>query len=205
MASDSPHQSALSVAIRALSASRAAGCILDARGSFLFVNEAWQRLPPEAGGPPVEGATLIGVPFADAASPALRQAYGEAIADALASRGRVPRVLAGEWNDGETARLVSTRIDPLVASDGVIGLVLRRAVVRERPVDEVYGVEDRGDEAYRDATGAVAQCACCRRVRDATDPSRWDFVPRLAAGRADAAADLCDFCAELHVGVPNAA
>jgi hypothetical protein len=202
MASSSPHQSTLSCAIRALSASRAAGCILDAQGAFLFVNDAWQRLPPEAGGPPPGDATLIGTPFAAATGPALREAYAAAIADALAKRGQLPRVLAGEWNDGQTARLVSTRIDPLVAVDGVIGLVLRRAVVRERPVDEVYGVEDRGDEAYRDATGSVAQCACCRRVRDAVDPTRWDFVPRLAAGSAEAAAELCELCAELHVGAP---
>jgi hypothetical protein len=200
MATPLPHQRALSSAIRSLSASRWPGCILDPRGVFLFVNDAWERLPPEAGGPLSRGEPLVGQRFAGgAASGAVRAAYASAIDDALANRGPRPRVVAGEWNDEETARLVSTRIDPLVAPDGVIGLVLQRTVVRERPVEEVYEVEDRGDEAYRGPDGRIEQCACCRRVRDAADPSRWDYVPRLAAAGVEPAGATCELCAELHL------
>jgi hypothetical protein len=197
----SPRQHALSNAIRALSASRTPGCILDASGAFLFVNEPWERLPPEAGGQPASGASLVGSAFVDSVScPGVRDALSAAIRDALAARGPLPRVLPGEWNDAETARLVSTRIDPLLAADGIIGLVLQRTVVRERPIAEVYAVDDRGDAAYAGGDGRIAQCCCCRRVRDAADPARWEFVPRLAARPAESALELCELCAELHVG-----
>jgi hypothetical protein len=199
MSSVSPHQHALSTAIRSLAASRSPGCILDTAGAFLFVNEAWERLPPDAGGPPPCGTPLVGTPFAARLPDGpLRGACAAAVADVLASRGPAPRVLAGEWNDAATARLVSTRIAPLVAGDGVIGVVLSRSIVRERPVEEVYEVGDRGDAAYRDAAGALVRCPCCRRVRDVADPERWDFVPRLASDPAASSA-LCELCAELHV------
>jgi hypothetical protein len=198
MSHGSPHQTALSTAIRTLSASGSPGCILDVAGAFLFVNEAWEKLPPEAAGPPASGAPLVGTPFAERFPEGpLRCACASAIGTALASRCG-SQLLAGEWNDASTARLVSTRIEPLVAGDGVIGLVLSRAVVRERPVEEVYAVEDRGDEAYRLATGDVVRCACCRRVRDLHDLERWDFVPRLAM-EPRALTALCALCAELHV------
>lgn len=199
MSPASLHQSALSTAIRTLAASGSPGCILDVAGAFLFVNEAWQKLPPEAGGPPPCGTSLVGTPFAAVLPEGpLRGACAAAVDDALASRGASPRMLAGEWNDASTARLVSTRIEPLVAGDGVIGLVLQRAVVRERPVEEVYAIEDRGDEAYRGPTGDVVRCACCLRVRDVAEPERWDFVPRLTSV-PDATSALCELCAELHV------
>ena len=88
-------------------------------------------------------------------------------------------------------------MEPLVAGDGIIGLVLQRAVVRERPVEEVYAVEDRGDEAYRGPDGAMARCPCCRRMRDGADPEHWEYVPRLVGEPAQAA--LCGLCAELHL------
>jgi hypothetical protein len=199
MSSASPHQQALSAAIRSLAASGSPGCILDAAGAFLFVNEAWERLPPDAGGPPPCGGPLVGTPFTDRLPEGpIRGACAAAVEGALASRSGAPRVLAGEWNDAATARLVSTRIEPLVADERVIGLVLSRSVVRERPVEEVYDVDDRGDAAYRGPAGELARCPCCRRVRDAADPERWEFVPRLAGDPATSAV-LCELCAELHV------
>jgi hypothetical protein len=202
----SPHQSALSAAIRTLAASRVPGCILDGAGTFLFVNEAWENLPAEAGGPGGAGGPLVGTRFADTMPPGpFRGACAAAVDDVLAARGPSPRVLTSEWNDQRSARLVSTRLEPLVAGGDVIGLVLQRSIVRERPIGDVYELEDLGDDAYRDAVGSIAQCACCRRVRAEADPERWDFVPRLTARPRDAASALCPLCAELHVGALSCA
>lgn len=190
------HQSALSSAIRAVAGSGTPACIVDARGTFLFANEAWERLPPFAGG--ADGGTaLVGRGFAEhlPAGP-LRDTCARALADAVAGR-RGTRVLTGEWNDAETARLVATRLEPLAVGAEILGVVLQREIARERPVAEVYEVEDRGDAAYRGPEGVV-QCACCRRVRDVADEATWCYVPRLAVDGAATA--LCELCAELHVG-----
>src|SRR5512134_3337931 len=104
MSPASPHQQALSTAIRSLAASGSPGCILDAAGAFLFLNEAWERLPPEAGGPPPCGTSLVGKPFAERFPEGpLRGACAAAVEEVLASRSAAPRVLAGEWNDAATA------------------------------------------------------------------------------------------------------
>jgi hypothetical protein len=196
---DTPRD-AISTAIRTAAASRSPACILDTDGAFLFVNEAWEQLPPEAGGPSAAGAPLVGSSFlAREAQTAIRDAWRSALAAALSGRAE-PRIVASEWNDGETARLLSTRVDPIAAPGAVLGVVLRRSVARERPVDEVYAIGDRAEEDYRDARGRIVQCACCRRVRDPADASRWEFVRRLALRPAEAARDLCELCAELHVG-----
>jgi hypothetical protein len=201
MAGTESHQRALSTAIRQVGSLRTPACIVDAEARFLFVNDAWQRLPPDAGGPVLAGAPLVGASFLDAErQPAIRAAWQAALAEVLAGRA-LPRVLASEWNDGETARLLSTRLEPVEAADGVVGVIVRRTVARERPVAEVYAIGSREDGAYAGDDGLIAQCACCRRVRCGAEPSRWEFVPRLALRPADAARELCDLCAELHVGL----
>jgi hypothetical protein len=103
-----------------------------------------------------------------------------------------------EWNTPGRAALVATRLDPVVANGEAIGVAVVRAVVRARPLEEVYEIVHRGVDAYRGTAGAVAQCPCCRRLRDRAEPARWDLVPELLAPAPPVEHVLCELCAELH-------
>ena len=191
----SAHQQALAAVIRGLSATREAGCLVDAGGTFLFVNEAWQR-EATAGG--ADGAE-IGTRWVDGLrGEQVRRAHAELLARALAPPHPRGLTLVAEANTATRAALVSTRLDPVLHAGEPLGVRVVRTVVRDRPVHEVYDVVDRPPDAYRGADGAVAQCPCCRRVRDPGDPGRWDLVPALLELPIAAHDELCELCLALH-------
>jgi hypothetical protein len=91
----------------------------------------------------------------------------------------------------------------VVLSGGPLAVAITHTPVRERPIDEVYAVVERGAEELRDAEGRIFQCACCRRVRDPGERDRWDLVPVLVARPPEGAVQgLCGLCRELHYGQP---
>jgi hypothetical protein len=194
--SPSAHQQALADVIRGLSASREAGCLLDAGGSFLFVNAAWQREAAAASG---DDAALIGTRWLDGLrGEEVRRAHADLLARALAPPHPGGLTLVAEANTATRAALVSTRLDPVLHAGEPLAVRVVRTVVRDRPVDEVYDVIDRPPGAYRGPDGAVAQCPCCRRVRDPGEPERWDLVPALLELPVAAHDELCELCRSLH-------
>jgi hypothetical protein len=194
----SAHQQALAAVIRGLSATREAGCLLDAGGTFLFVNEAWQR-EASAGG---SGAAEIGTRWLDGVrGEEVRRAHAELLARALAPPHPRGLMLVAEANTATRAALVSTRLDPVLHGGEPLGVRVVRTVVRDRPVGEVYDVADRPPDAYRGPDGAVAQCPCCLRVRDPGEPERWDLVPALLDLPVAAHDELCELCGALHCRV----
>jgi hypothetical protein len=105
-----------------------------------------------------------------------------------------------ERNTAETAALVSTRLEAVLNAGEPVGVCIVHAVVRERPIGEVYEVVARAVESYRDAAGRITQCPCCGRLRDPSDAERWDLVPEALSGAAPRAQAICGYCAELHLG-----
>ncbi len=198
------HQNALSNVIRTLAAERSPACLVDTQGSFLFVNEAWD-LRALAGGqdPSTLGAALIGTSWLDRIrGDEARQRHAELLLRALRSRGpRRAVVHVGEWNTPSTAALLSTRFEAVLVGGGEpIAVSVVHAIVRERPIAEVYEVVESPAERYRGDGGAVVQCSCCGRLQDPRDPERWDFVPSLLHASAPAAHAICQLCGELHYG-----
>ncbi|HET9596027.1 MAG TPA: hypothetical protein VFP65_10620 [Anaeromyxobacteraceae bacterium] len=192
--SPSAHQQALAAVIRGLSALRDAGCLVDAGGTLLFVNDAWQR-GAAAGG----DAAVIGTSWLDGLrGEEVRRAHAELLSRALAPPHPRGLTLVAEANTATRAALVSTRLDPVLHAGEPLGVRVLRSVVRERPVEEVYDVVDRPPDAYRGPDGAVAQCPCCRRVRDPAAPDRWDLVPALLDLPVAAHDELCELCRSLH-------
>jgi hypothetical protein len=198
------HHNALSVAIRSLAAAHGPACLLDASGTFLFVNEAWDRHAAENGGAPrCLGSSLIGTAWLDHIHGAeVRASHAQVLERALRGGPR-PRGVTqvGESNTATRAALLKTRYAPVVAHGGdVIGVAIEHEVVRERPIEEVYGLSALPPDSYRDAAGRLTQCSCCRRVRDPEEPSRWDLVPDLVERPApgETAHVLCELCTELH-------
>jgi hypothetical protein len=198
------HQNALSVAIRSLAAAHGPACLLDASGTFLFVNEAWDRHAAENGGAPsCLGASLIGTAWLDhIRGAAVREAHAQVLERALRGGPRRRAVTqVAESNTATRAALLKTRYAPVVAHGGdVIGVAIEHQVVRERPIEEVYGVSALPPDSYRDADGRLTQCSCCRRVRDPGEPSRWDLVAALVERPApgEIVHVLCELCVELH-------
>jgi hypothetical protein len=183
------------------------GCLLDAHGTILFVNEAWERLALENGvGDRCLGDALIGTRWIDhVAGDAPRRVHGDLFEQALARfRGGcgAPAVISGEANGPDVARLVTTRLVPVIPTAGVLAAVsVVHRTVRELPIEAVYPVVRRAPGAYRAATGVVEQCSCCRRTRRPGPWSEWDFVPDVVV-RVPARTyfGYCPLCAELHCG-----
>jgi len=192
-------QNALAVAIRHLAAEKSPACLLDASGAFLFVNDAWEGRARESGSGP---GSLIGTPWLEhfPAGP-VRCRHAALLEQTLHPAAPGPRrhTQVAEANTPTCAALVSRRFEPVLANGAeAIGVAVVETVVRERPIEDVYDVADRPAEAYRDREGRFTRCPCCGRVRDPSDPERWDVVPALLAASGDGVAELCELCAELH-------
>lgn len=200
------HQQALAAAIRTLSTEKCPACLLDPQGTFLFVNEAWDRQPLHGPGVPAgPGASLIGTSWlAHVGSDEVRRRHAELLASAL-EPGRPRRALmqVSESNTATTATLVSTRFEPVTLGGAeALGVKVVHTLARSRPIEEVYELVHLPPESYLDAAGALRQCACCGRLGHPSDPGRWDLVPEAVEALAGAQQVLCDLCAELHFVEP---
>ncbi len=201
-----PQQNALATVIRGLASDKSPACLLDTQGTFLFVNDAWDRHAITNGGAPAcLGASLIGTSW-------LRHIQGEEVRRlhaalferALRSHGPHPRpvIQVGESNTPTTAALVSTRLELVLQSGEPLAIRIVHTTIRERPIAEVYELVEGSADAYRNPGGEIVQCSCCRRVRDPAEHDRWDFVPALLAEPPTAGQTLCELCSELHyVGI----
>jgi hypothetical protein len=203
------HHSAIATAIRNLAAEKSSACLLDAQGTFLFVNEAWDRHALANGGAPsCLGASLIGTRWLEhVRGGEVREGLADLLSRVLREPGPRPRALLqmGECNTPTTAALLSTRLEPVLHDGEAVAVRILHTVVRERPIAEVYDVVHRPLDSYRAEDGQVAQCSCCRRVRDPAEPERWDLVPALLSEPpAEASQVLCGYCAELHASKPAA-
>ncbi len=198
------HQNALATVIRGLAAEKSPACLLDTQGTFLFVNEAWDRHAIANGGAPAcLGSSLIGTSWlGHIRGDEVRRLHASLLERALRSRGPHPRpvIQVGESNTPTTAALLSTRLEPVLQGGEPLAISIVHSTVRERPIADVYELVDRLPEAYQDHLGEIVQCSCCRRVRDPAEPDRWDLVPALLAGPVRAAQELCELCGELHYG-----
>ena len=203
------HHSAIATAIRNLAAEKSSACLLDAQGTFLFVNEAWDRHALANGGAPsCLGASLIGTRWLEhVRGDEVREGLADLLSRVLREPGPRPRALLqmGECNTPTTAALLSTRLEPVLHDGEAVAVRILHTVVRERPIAEVYDVVHRPLDSYRAEDGQVAQCSCCRRVRDPAEPERWDLVPALLSEPlAEARQVLCGYGAELHASKPAA-
>lgn len=199
------HASAFSEVIRRLSAARDPACLLDAGGNYLFVNEAWNRDAPAAA---EEREALVGTSWLDRfQSEEVRRLHAEFLFHALkpapGARPR-PEVHILERNTSTSAVLVAMKMEPVLLDGGPVAVAITHTAVRERPIDEVYPLVERGPEEYRAPDGLLTQCACCRRVKDPAEADRWDLVAALVeAPPAGATQGLCGLCRELHYGQPT--
>jgi hypothetical protein len=192
-------------AIHEMSALRDPACLLDHEGIILFVNDAWERFAAtRGGGERCLSPALVGSRWLDAiAGEEPRRVHAVLLHRALHRQGGGPGgavVHTSEGNDPEVARLVATRLEPVVVPPAtLVGVSVVHRTLRELPIGEVYPVLDGGEVAYRDGSGTIEQCSCCRRTRRPVEPDEWDFVPTLVAvPPVGARFGYCPLCLELH-------
>jgi hypothetical protein len=201
---------AIPSAVHHLSYTADPGCLLDADGTILFVNGAWERIALENGvGDRCLADALVGTRWLDhVAGDAPRRVHRDLFERALArfrSGCGAPVSLVGEANGPEVARLVSTRLVPIVPVQGVLAAIsVVHRTVRELPIGAVYPVARRPGQSYRNARGVVEQCSCCRRTKRPGPWDEWELVPDLVARVPPRTYfGYCPLCAELHCGEPN--
>jgi hypothetical protein len=131
-------ESLLSAAVRLAATSPGPACILDGRGAYLFANDPWRVLEAERAS--VRPGASVGERFVESLDGEdLRQVWSEALDDVL-SGAALSRSIASEHETATLARLTSTRVWPITSGGKVVGLVLVRTVVGERPVSDLFPV-----------------------------------------------------------------
>jgi hypothetical protein len=201
---------ALPSAVHHLSYTADPGCLVDAHGTILFVNSAWERVALENGvGDRCLEHALVGTHWLERVRGEEPRRVWQELFDAALARFRsgcgAPVGLVGEANGPDVARLVSTRLVPVVPVTGVLAAIsVIHRTVRELPAEAVYPVVRGAEHAYRGPTGVVEQCSCCRRTHRPGPWDEWDFVPDLvAAVPARTYFGYCPMCRELHCGEPH--
>jgi hypothetical protein len=188
-----------------IAALREPACLLDPQGVLLFVNDAWERRAAERGGGDRCGSSgVVGRRWLEAiAGEEPRRLHAVLLHRALhrqggGSSGAVIHV--SEDNDGDTGRLVSTHLEPVIVPPGtLVGISVVHRTVRELPIAEVYAPVGGGEQGYRDAAGELHQCGCCRRTRRPDAPDEWDYVPALVlVPPSRTVFEYCPLCLELH-------
>jgi hypothetical protein len=200
-----PRSRPFTAAMHEVAAVREPACLLDPDGVILFVNDAWERRSAERGGGDRCGSSgVVGRRWLEAiAGEEPRRLHAVLLHRALRRQGGAPGgavIHTSEDNDGETARLVSTHLEPVVVPPGtLVGIAVVHRTVRELPIGDVYATVEGGETGYRDGAGALAQCSCCRRTRRPDAADEWDYVPALVlVPPSRTVFGYCPLCLELH-------
>lgn len=140
---------------------------LDPGGTITWVNDAWHRFARENGAPEVAARFGPGTRYLDGIRGPLADYFARAFDDVRARRE--PWGLEYECSSAETFRLHHLRVLPL--HDGA--LLLEHSALRVGPHNRAS--EGPTEALYRDLSGALAQCANCRRVHRVGDG--WHWIP----------------------------
>jgi hypothetical protein len=200
-----PRSKPFTAAMQDIAALREPACLLDPDGVILYVNDAWERSAAErGGGHRCASSGVVGRRWLEAISgEEPRRLHAVLLHRALRRLGGGPGgavIHTSEDNDGTTARLVATHLEPVVATGAaLVGLSVVHRTLRELPLEDVYAPVAGGETGYRDAAGELRQCSCCRRTRRAGAPDEWDYVPALVlVPPSRTVFGYCPLCLELH-------
>lgn len=172
-------------------------CVLHADLRIAYVNPAWIAFGRANGAQRVWGA---GDRLLDAVPAPLRDFYAEKFSLVLSTG--VPWEHDYECSSATSHRVFRLRALPI---SGGSGLVVMHGLRVERPHgdgDAPRRALDDGEieVAYRGASGLIAQCSHCRRVRRAVERT-WDWVPALVERQPKRVThSLCEVCFAYYFG-----
>lgn len=175
---------------RGLVASDNVSYILTDRLRIHRTNAAYDRFAAANGGSAIARSWSQGASLLDAISEALRPFYADGFARARAQQ----RV----WeHDYECSSPTHYRAFRMLAYPVGEWFVVTHALRVEHP----HTRDAHAPDSRYESSGVIAMCSHCRRVRAATLPERWDWVPEyLASPRLDISHGLCPGCYHYHYG-----
>lgn len=174
---------------------------LDADLRLAFLNPAWFTFAAANGGEPaVSREWGLGRCVLEACPPVLRDFYTQALTDALAQGKRWDHDY--ECSSPDVLRHMRLSAYPL---PGRAGLLVVNALIVATPREAEAATGRPLDPVdYADSHGIVHQCAHCRKIRRASGPRHWDWVPALVTGPAQMIShDLCDVCLDYYYPEPR--
>ncbi len=157
-----------------------------------YMNPAWFRFAEANGGEPaISSRWPLGAPLMPAISATLRSFY-EIKLHACMSRGE-PWVHAYECSSAGVYRAFRQTVYPLKEKCGLLIVNSLSVEQAQDPVERPAKAAKAGE--YHGENGAISQCAHCRRVKDPSQPARWDWVPAwVERPPENVVFVLCDRC-----------
>jgi hypothetical protein len=168
--------------------------VLDAAGSIVAVNDAWDRVGGPIGAP--SAVKTIGSRWLDHIRGGEVKVWHARLLVRLLDDPTPPRQRAFqqlcECNTPDERRVFMTRFEPLTTpTQRVAGIMVVTWLVEKSP-------QPPDEPRYRGPKGIVVQCAGCRRVR--TEPGgAWELVRHYVESPPDDLSHgLCQVCLELY-------
>ena len=158
--------------------------ILSSDLRFVEMNAAWDNFAILNGGESSLAHWFRGSSLMDTVPAELKRFYSDAFAQAASTRRR--------WeHDYECSSATEFRQYRMIVYPFSEWFVVTHALLVEKPHE---GVAEEPSDQY-ESRGLIAMCGHCRRVRSATNPTRWDWVPAYVANpRDNITHGLCTAC-----------
>jgi hypothetical protein len=176
--------------------------VLDGEGIICYLNRAWSVSAERDGAPPAcRAELLLGRRYLDFVSGELRPHLAQGFERAARLGPGVRSVwLHGECNTPHLFRRLLTRISSLwqPGEDTPAGYLVHNGVLSAGPLSERYTLVERPVDAWRDGSGMIVLCGCCRRVRDPAS-SDWAMSVELLERHVDGTSHgLCELCLDTY-------
>ncbi len=161
-------------------------CIVRANDlAIVYLNPAWLRFGSENG---ASASTPIGTCILDAMPAVLREFYATHLARVIAD----DQPWEHDYECASPSLHREFRLRAVAVGNGA-GILMTHMLRVERP--HPSSTDRELGDSYRDPNGLVVQCAHCRRVRRASSPRSWHWVPAFAAQPAEPVSHgLCEAC-----------
>ncbi|MDO9443901.1 MAG: hypothetical protein Q7K37_01175 [Dehalococcoidia bacterium] len=170
-----------------------------ADGRLAYTNDGWDRFAAENEAPRLNRAWPLGRSIWEVVPEALLTFYRDGWEWALTSGS--PWGHTYECSSEDVTRIYRMTVMGLPDAGAVLVMNALVASLESSaaPRGPLVALGAAGEEAYRDASGLLTQCAHCRRVQYPPQPVRWDWVPAwVHRSPSETTHGLCGVCFAYH-------
>lgn len=177
-------------------------CVLDLDGTIVHCNKNWDSAVPAGTTGPVHSSEVFGQYWIGAIQGSTRSYYEVLLRNAfsLPAKPGAGLVHVSECNTPSLIRRCTARFSPLFLEEGgpLLGVSVTYGLLALGSADAHYGMSVRPPDDFRDSSGMLIQCSCCRRLQRPAD-SIWDFVAEaLGPGIPRVSHGICPTCLAVY-------
>jgi len=175
-------------------------CVVDSSLSLLYTNPGWRRFADANGGSSTADSWTNGTSILEAcAEPRLRSFYRELFGSCLDSESAESRPVQHDYECSSPTELRKFRMSLYRLADPTRVLVLHSKIL-ELPIEATDRPWASATEIERiESEGVVRQCAHCRMVQSAEDPTRWLWIPQFVEScPKNTSHTFCGVCLEYY-------